>query len=92
MIHTFGIEIETSGASIPVIKRALRDAGVLGCPVKPDGTPRVDAELPLPPLAPCDFAWDYIKKVCRVLSDVNARVNSSCERRHHRKIYQWLLW
>ena len=78
MIHTFGIEIETSGASIPVIKRALRDAGVLGCPVKPDGTPRVDAELPLPPLAPCDFAWDYIKKVCRVLSDVNASVNSAC--------------
>ena len=78
MIHTFGIEIETSGASIPVIKTALRDARILGCLVKPDGTPRVDAEIVLPPLAPCDFAFDYIKKVCQVLASVGASVNSAC--------------
>jgi len=78
MIHTFGIEIETSGASIPVIKAAFRDARILGCLVKPDGTPRVDAEIVLPPLAACDFAFDYIKKVCQVLASVNARVNSAC--------------
>ena len=52
MIHTFGIEIETSGASIPEIKRAFANAEIRGCDVKPDGTPRVDAEIVLPPLAP----------------------------------------
>ena len=78
MIHGFGLEVETYGRDQEPIRRALIDAGILGCVVKPDGTPRVDAEIVLPPLAPCDFAWDYIKKICRVLSDVNARVNSSC--------------
>tara|TARA_R110002020_G_scaffold362928_1_gene575229 strand:+ start:87 stop:1193 length:1107 start_codon:yes stop_codon:yes gene_type:complete len=75
---TDGIEIETYGASIPVIRRAFESAGILGCEIKPDGTPRVDAEIVLPPLAPCDFAWDYIKKICRVLEEVGASVNSSC--------------
>ena len=78
MTYTFGIEIETCGANIPTIERALQRAEIRGCPVKPDGTPRVDAELPLPVLAPCNFAWDYIKKICRVLEDVGASVNSSC--------------
>jgi hypothetical protein len=78
MIHTFGIEIETSGASIPEIKRAFANAEINGCDVKPDGTPRVDAEIVLPPLAACDFAFDYIKKICRTLASVNARVNSAC--------------
>jgi len=81
MTYTFGIEIETSGANIPTIERALERAEIRGCDVKPDGTPRVDAEIVLPPLAACDrgtFAWDYIKKICRVLSDVGANVNSSC--------------
>ena len=78
MIHTFGIEIETSGASIPEIKRAFANAEIRGCDVKPDGTPRVDAEIVLPPLAPCDFSFDYIKKICRVLASVNAKVNSAC--------------
>ena len=78
MTYTFGIEIETCGASISRIQRAFIDAGILGCDIKPDGTPRVDAEIVLPPLAPCDFAWDYIKKICRVLEEVGASVNSSC--------------
>ena len=78
MTYTFGIEIETSGASIPTIANALNNAEIRGCDVKPDGTPRVDAEIVLPPLAPCDFAFDYIKKICRVLEDVGASVNSSC--------------
>ena len=78
MIHGFGLEVETYGRDQEPIRRALIDAGILGCVVKPDGTPRVDAEIVLPPLAPCDFAWDYIKKICQVLSDVNARVNSAC--------------
>ena len=34
MIHTFGIEIETSGASIPEIKRAFANAEIRGCDVK----------------------------------------------------------
>ena len=78
MIYTFGIEIETYGASIPVVSNALNNANIRGCDVKPDGTPRVDAEIVLPPLAPCDFAFDYIKKICRVLDEVGASVNSSC--------------
>jgi hypothetical protein len=75
---TSGIEIETHGASIAIIKNALSNAGILGCDVKPDGTPGVDAEIVLPPLAPCDFAWDYIKSICRVLESVGASVNSKC--------------
>ena len=43
MTYTFGIEIETSGANIPTIERALNRAEIRGCDVKPDGTPRVDA-------------------------------------------------
>ncbi len=78
MTYTFGIEIETSGASIAAIKSALNNAEIRGCDVKPDGTPGVDAEIVLPPLAPCDFAWDYIKSICRVLDRVGASVNSKC--------------
>ena len=78
MTYTFGIEIETCGASISAIKSALNNAEIRGCDVKPDGTPGVDAEIVLPPLAPCDFAWDYIKSICRVLDRVGASVNSKC--------------
>ena len=78
MTCTFGIEIELSGASISIIKSAFNDAEIRGCDVKPDGTPSVDAEIVLPPLAACDFAFDYIKKICRVLDSVGARVNSHC--------------
>ena len=78
MANTFGIEIETSGAGISTIKSALNSAEIRGCDVKPDGTPGVDAEIVLPPLAPCDFAWDYIKSICRVLDRVGASVNSKC--------------
>ena len=78
MTYTFGIEIEISGASISAIKSALSNAEIRGCDVKPDGTPGVDAEIVLPPLAPCDFAWDYIKSICRVLDRVGASVNSKC--------------
>jgi len=78
MTYTFGIEIETSGASLMAIKSAFNDAEIRGCDVKPDGTPGVDAEIVLPPLAACDFAFDYIKKICRVLDSVGADVNSKC--------------
>lgn len=78
MTCTFGIEIELSGASISIIKSAFNDAEIRGCDVKPDGTPGVDAEIVLPPLAACDFAFDYIKKICRVLDSVGADVNSKC--------------
>ena len=78
MTNTFGIEIEISGASINSIESALDAAEIRGCDVKPDGTPGVDAEIVLPPLAPCDFAWDYIKSICRVLDRVGANVNSKC--------------
>ena len=78
MTYTFGIEIETSGASIPAITRAFRDAEIRGCDIKPDGTPSVDAEIVLPPLAACDFAFDYIKKICSALDSVGADVNTKC--------------
>jgi len=77
-MFTFGIEIETSGQSITEIKNALRHNEINGCIVKPDGTPNVDCEIVLPPLAPCDFAFDYIKKVCRVLQNIGCRINRQC--------------
>ena len=78
MTHTFGIEIETHGASIPAVTRALREAGIRGCEVKPDGTPSVDAEIVLPPLAAGNLAWDYINNVCRALESAGCTVNRAC--------------
>ena len=78
MTHTFGVEIETHGASIPAVTRALREAGIRGCDVKPDGTPGVDAEIVLPPLAAGQLAWDYIHNVCAALESAGCTVNRSC--------------
>jgi hypothetical protein len=78
MTHTFGIEIETHGASIPAVKAALSSRGIRGCEVKPDGTPGVDAEIVLPPLASGNLAWDYIHNVCSVLEAAGCNVNRSC--------------
>ena len=75
---TFGIEIETSGQSITEIKNALRHNEINGCIVKPDGTPSVDCEIVLPPLPVCDFSFDYIKKVCRILQNIGCRINRQC--------------
>jgi len=75
---TFGLEVETYGRNKELVNRALIDNGIKGCIVKPDGTPNVDCEIVLPPLAPCDFAFDYIKKVCRVLEDIGCRINRQC--------------
>ncbi len=77
-MFTFGIEIETSGQSITEIKNALRHNEINGCIVKPDGTPSVDCEIVLPPLPVCDFSFDYIKKVCRVLQNIGCRINRQC--------------
>ena len=78
MTYTFGIEIETSGVSYPNVQRALRDAGIKGFEAKPDGTPSVDAEIVLPPMADCQIAWEYVADVCRVLDRIGCRVNRSC--------------
>ena len=78
MTYTFGIEIETSGATIASIKRELNRAEIRGCEVKPDGTPAVDAEIVLPPLADCQFAYDYIESVCTAIERAGATVNASC--------------
>ena len=78
MTNTFGIEVEFADLSISRATAALNDAGIRGCTVVPDGTPGVDGEVVLPPLAPCDFAWDYVKSVCRALETAGARVNSKC--------------
>ena len=78
MTYTFGIEIETSGATIAAIKRELNRAEIRGCEVKPDGTPNVDAEIVLPPLADCQFAYDYIDSVCTAIERAGATVNRSC--------------
>ena len=77
-MFTFGIEIETSGQNITEIKNALRHNEINGCIVKPDGTPSVDCEIVLPPLPVCDFSFDYIKKVCRVLESIGCRINRQC--------------
>ncbi len=76
-MFTFGIEIETSGQSITEIKNALRHNEINGCIVKPDGTPNVDCEIVLPPLSVCDFSFDYIKKVCRVLKTLVAELTDN---------------
>ena len=77
-MRTFGLEVETYGKNKELVNRALIDNGIKGCIVKPDGTPNVDCEIVLPPLAPCDFSFDYIKKVCRVLEDIGCRINRQC--------------
>jgi len=78
MTYAFGIEIETSGAMIADIKSALRARGVRGCEVKPDGTPAVDAEIVLPPLADCQVAFEYLETVCNAIASTGATVNRSC--------------
>ncbi len=77
-MFTYGIEVETYGKNKELVNRALIDNGIKGCIVKPDGTPSVDCEIVLPPLAPCDFAFDYIKKVCRTLDGIGCRINRQC--------------
>jgi len=77
-MRTFGLEVEIYGKNPVDVKTALRDNDIKGCIVKLDGTPNVDCEIVLPPLAPCDFAFDYIKKVCRVLEDIGCRINRQC--------------
>ena len=85
MTHTFGIEIETCGESIATIRTALTNAGIRGCQVKPDGTPSVDAEIVLPPLAinldenqSSQIACRYLNDVCAALQSSGARINQSC--------------
>lgn len=78
MTYAFGIEIETTGATIASIKRELNRAEIHGCEVKPDGTPSVDAEIVLPPLADCQFAYDYIDSVCTAIERAGATVNRQC--------------
>ncbi len=78
MTLTDGIEIETFGVSVGTVQRALNDNGIKGCLVKPDGTPSVDAEIVLPPIALCQVGKEYLESVCRVLSDIGCRINQSC--------------
>jgi len=75
---TFSGEIETCGVSIPVIKNAFRENGILGCKVVPDGTPTVDAEIVLPVYANCQTAREHLISVCTVLARLGCRVNSRC--------------
>ncbi len=89
-----GIEIETSGVSVSVIKRAFENENIKGCDVKPDGTPNVDAEIALPPLClfnsdgtPCQVAYEYLVSVCRVLNRIGCRINSHCGLHVHVGIY-----
>ena len=78
MALTFGIEKETTGVSVGTVQRALNDNGIKGCLVKPDGTPSVDAEIVLPPIALCQVGKEYIESVCTVLSNADCRINQSC--------------
>ena len=67
---TFSGEIETCGVSIPVIKNAFHNGGILGCKVVPDGTPTVDAEIVLPVYANCQTAREHLISVCNVLAQL----------------------
>jgi len=78
MTLTFGIEIETCRNAVSTVQRALNDNGIKGCLVKPDGTPSVDAEIVLPPIALCQVGKEYLESVCNVLSDIGCRINQSC--------------
>ena len=78
MTHAFGIELETCGASIRDVEAQLQRDGILGAQVKPDGTPGVDAEIVLPPLADCSVAWQYVASVCRSLERAGCSVSDKC--------------
>ncbi len=75
---TFSGEIETSGVSIPVIKNAFRENGILGCKVERDASNGVDAEVILPVYANCQTAREHLISVCAVLARVGCRVNTGC--------------
>ena len=78
MLHSIGIEMETSGLSIRAAQRAMEDNGVKGIECKPDGTPSVDCEIVLPPIAICQSGYEYLQRICSVLETEGARVNSAC--------------
>jgi hypothetical protein len=78
MAYTFGIEIETSGVSIPAVKMEFAARGILGCKVVPDGTPSVDAEIVTPVYASSQIAREHLQTICDALAAIGARVNSRC--------------
>jgi len=79
MTHfAFGIELELSRPSIAAVQAEFARRGIEGCEVKPDATPGVTAEVVLPPLAACPFAWRYISEICEALAAVNADVSTAC--------------
>jgi len=82
---SIGIEMETSGLSIRAARQALNDAGIQGADCKPDGTPNVDCEIVLPPLAmdleqprTSQPAFQYLQRICNVLDMSGATVNTAC--------------
>ena len=78
MLHSIGIEMETSGLSICAAQSAMEDNGIKGVECKPDGTPSVDCEIVLPPIAICQSGYEYLQRICSVLEAEGARVNSAC--------------
>ena len=79
-MFTYGIEIEVElrSQTIDSVTEAFMDANILGCIIKPDGTPRVDCEIVLPPLTACDFSYDYIKQICTLLETLGCVINIAC--------------
>jgi len=76
--HAFGIELEFSNVTPRLIEAAFAQASIEGMTVKADATPTVTAEINFPPLAPCPFAWRYIRSVMDALSSIGADVNGAC--------------
>ena len=92
-MFTYGIEIEVElrSQTIDSVTEAFMDANILGCIIKPDGTPRVDCEIVLPPLTACDFSYDYIKQVCTLLETLGCVINIACGLHVHISNAQALL-
>jgi hypothetical protein len=85
MTVSVGIEMETSGLAIRSAKRELDNAGIQGVECKPDGTPNVDCEIVLPPLAmdleqprTSQPAFQYLQRICNVIDMAGATVNTAC--------------
>ncbi|MGB0298859.1 MAG: amidoligase family protein, partial [Paracoccaceae bacterium] len=77
--------METSGLAIRSAKRELDNAGIQGVECKPDGTPNVDCEIVLPPLAmdleqprTSQPAFQYLQRICNVIDMAGATVNTAC--------------
>ncbi len=78
MIHLFGIEFETSGATPSRISNRFSRNGLTAAEFTVDCSAGVDAETVMMPLAPCEYTWDYIRECCAALNAAGADGGRGC--------------